>query len=51
LAGIICGAVGGVLAIAFVVVLAVVPDDGGSDDPGSGGETGGGFSTSLTADG
>ncbi|WP_307131191.1 DUF4190 domain-containing protein [Streptomyces aurantiacus] len=52
LAGIICGAVGVVLAIAFVVVLAVVPDDAGSDDPGTGGETGGdGFSTSLTVDG
>ncbi|MFB9508468.1 DUF4190 domain-containing protein [Streptomyces aurantiacus] len=50
-AGIICGAVGVVLAIAFVVVLAVVPDDAGSDDPGTGGETGGdGFSTSLTVD-
>lgn len=50
LAGIICGAVGVVLAIAFVVVIAVVPDDAGSDDPGTGGETGG-FSTSLAVGG
>jgi hypothetical protein len=43
LAGIICGAVGLVLAIALIVLIAVAPDDGGSD--GSGGDDG--FSTSL----
>ncbi|MEV0221096.1 DUF4190 domain-containing protein [Streptomyces sp. NPDC050704] len=47
LAGIICGAVGIALAIAFVVVFLVVPDDTGS----SGSETGtDGFNTSLVTE-
>jgi hypothetical protein len=44
LAGVICGAVGIVLAVGlFVLFIFVVPDDGGSGDPG--GDDG--FSTSL----
>ncbi|MET9408216.1 DUF4190 domain-containing protein [Streptomyces sp. NPDC002935] len=43
LAGIICGAVGLVLAVALLVLIIVAPDDGGSDDPF--GDDG--FSTSL----
>jgi hypothetical protein len=44
LAGIICGAVGVALGIAFLVVILVLPDTE-NDDSGTGGE---GFSTSLT---
>ncbi|MFJ6836529.1 DUF4190 domain-containing protein [Streptomyces sp. NPDC091209] len=44
LAGVICGAVGIVLAVGLLVFLiVVVPDDSGSSDPGAGD----GFSTSL----
>ncbi|MFS8202068.1 DUF4190 domain-containing protein [Streptomyces sp. CWNU-52B] len=49
LAGVICGAVGVALTVAFVVLLAVVPEDAGSEDSGTGGG-GGGFRTSLTVD-
>ncbi|MEW2571123.1 DUF4190 domain-containing protein [Streptomyces liliiviolaceus] len=45
LAGIICGAVGIALGIAFLVVLLVLPDTE-IDDSGTGDD---GFSTSLTA--
>ncbi len=48
LAGIICGAVGIALAIAFVVVFLIVPEDFGSDDSGTGDD---GFSTSLIVNG
>ncbi|WP_328493669.1 DUF4190 domain-containing protein [Streptomyces sp. NBC_00414] len=47
LAGIICGAVGVALAIAFLVVFLVMPEDSESDS-GGGGE---GFSASLSVDG
>ncbi|MET9902234.1 hypothetical protein [Streptomyces sp. NPDC006446] len=43
LAGVICGAVGIVLAIALLVLIIVAPDDDGGEDPG--GDYG--FSTSL----
>ncbi|WP_328844585.1 DUF4190 domain-containing protein [Streptomyces sp. NBC_00258] len=47
LAGIICGAVGIALAIAFVVVFLIVPDDSESDS----GTVDDGFNTSLTVNG
>ncbi|MFD3380022.1 MULTISPECIES: DUF4190 domain-containing protein [unclassified Streptomyces] len=47
LAGIICGAVGIALAIAFVVVFLIVPDDSESDS----GTVDDGFNTSLTVSG
>ncbi|WUR79835.1 DUF4190 domain-containing protein [Streptomyces phaeochromogenes] len=48
LAGIICGAVGIALAIAFVVVFLIVPDDSDNDDSGSVDD---GFNTSLLVNG
>jgi uncharacterized membrane protein len=45
LAGIICGAVGIALAVAFVVVFLIIPEDTGSGDSET---TDDGFSTSLT---
>ncbi|MHA5051708.1 DUF4190 domain-containing protein [Streptomyces sp. SD15] len=44
LAGIICGAVGIVLGVAFASLLFLVPDDDGTDDPFTGDD---GYSTSL----
>jgi hypothetical protein len=48
LAGIICGAVGIALAIAFVVLFLVMPEESGSGDSET---TDDGFSTSLTVEG